>query len=119
MQRLHVTSCPVVRPATRSVVVSAGRAPPCHRSAYVRAEAELTQCSEILQRQGVRLYEAAIKCAAPVALAALLAAPGIAQAADQVGNFGASGFIFKDSVEVVAIDDPDGEVPAALVCRAV
>ena len=30
-------------------------------------------------------------------------------AADKIGEFPASGFIFKDSVEAVAVEDPDGE----------
>lgn len=31
-----------------------------------------------------------------------------AQAASKVGEFQANGFIFKDSVETVAVEDPDG-----------
>ena len=55
---------------------------------------------------------AAIRRVAPFALAVALSLPTGVQAADQVGNFGASGFIFKDSVEVVAVEDPDGECAA-------
>ena len=52
---------------------------------------------------------AVIRRVAPFALAVALSLPTCVQAAEQVGNFGASGFIFKDSVEVVAVEDPDGE----------
>jgi glutamine phosphoribosylpyrophosphate amidotransferase len=36
---------------------------------------------------------------------------GGALAIDRVGGFTASGFVFKDSVEVLAINDPDGMRP--------
>eukprot|EP00873_Tetraselmis_striata_P024539 jgi/Tetstr1/444803/TSEL_032651.t1 len=35
--------------------------------------------------------------------------PGSAQAIDRIGGFAASGLVFKDSVEVLAINDPDVE----------
>ncbi|KAF8061370.1 mannose-1-phosphate guanylyltransferase 2 [Scenedesmus sp. PABB004] len=51
---------------------------------------------------------------AALAAAALLAAPGSAQAArERIGEFQASGFLFKDSVEVNALDDP--EVPGVTI----
>lgn len=39
---------------------------------------------------------------------------GSALAASKIGEFSASGFIFKDSVEAVAVEDPDGTVSASL-----
>lgn len=38
-----------------------------------------------------------------------------AQATSKVGEFTASGFIFKDSVEAVAVEDPDG-VLLPMIC---
>lgn len=41
---------------------------------------------------------------------AVTAFSGSARASSKVGEFEASGFIFKDSVEAVAVEDPDGTV---------
>ena len=35
---------------------------------------------------------------------------GSARATSKVGEFEASGFIFKDSVEAVSVEDPDGTI---------
>lgn len=49
----------------------------------------------------------ACMCRHKQTLSNVIAGPGSA-AVDQVGEFDASGFLFKDQIEITALDDPFG-----------
>ena len=102
----HSSTCSVAWPLPRPAQNASRRCSPS-LNAHKRAQALPEVSSGIAYPTAV--CNAVIRRVAPVALAVALSLPTCVQAAEQVGNFGASGFIFKDSVEVVAVEDPDGE----------
>lgn len=73
------------------------------------SRAQQVQCKAI--SNGCSNHAAMV--AAGFAAATLLLSPGSAMAREKIGEFQASGFLFKDTVEVNALDDP--EVPGVTI----